>query len=265
MEHSENKPQIEVLNEIEIIAMDIIATTPFDENANADPDDPEASIIIGPPTMAPFNVLIEEAREKGQSREQFFAIVEVIFMEYLKRCETLFMQKFKDPKPFVGWIKERVDNLKHDFYRKETPSKLDHEYEKICQMMIGNIPEFSTMIDVDIDIDGMPLQEEVLEFLDNAQNLEEEELELRRQEIKKNRPELWQAIVEYVETSGALFSVRCEVRKELESERDFEYSVKQRIEELHWQEIGQQMEDLKQQFRDLGIDADQDPTDSEKQ
>jgi len=35
--------------------------------------------------------------------------------------------------------------------------------------------------------------------------------------------------------------------------------IKEKIEELHWEEIAQQSENLKQKLRDMGIDLEKDP------
>lgn len=256
----QDTPEVDAqsMTEIERVAMDIIVDTPFKDYPD-EIDDPEAWMVTGPATMAPFKVLIEEAREKAVNREQFFAIMEIIFAEYLKRHLELFRVKFTDPRPFNDWIKEKVDTVRDFFYVRETPSKIDLEYERICKLMIGKVPDFTTMVDVDVDIEGMPMQEEAIHFLDSIKDLEEEEQATRREYIQKTQPEFWQAIVNFVETSAALYNVRNEAWKEQDIGNDFEYTVKDKIEDLHWEEIAQKTEEIKQKLRNMGINPENDP------
>lgn len=257
MEFAENQPQSEVMNKIEMIAMDIIADTPFQEYPDVI-DDPEAWEVTGPATMASFKELIKEAKKRAENREQLIAIVEVFFKEYLQRHEALFLVKFEFPDPYINWIKDNVDRARQEFYRNEVPSKLDLQYEHICKMMSGEVPDFGSYTDEDEKIKGMPLQVEVEAFFKMAETLNEDELVKLRTDIQENDPEYWQAINNFVEASGALFSAHCEAREKWDLGKKFKYLVKERIQDLEWQKIAAQAEDLKQQLKDLGIDLDKD-------
>lgn len=214
-------PETTILNELEMIAMDIISDTPFDDSLPSDKDDPEADFLLGPPTMAPFEVLIEEAREKADDLHQFFAIVDVIFREYERRCEARLMVMFSDPEPYIDWMKNRIDKRRKEFYQEEAPSESDRKYEEVCKMMIGEVPDSTTMVDVDVELEGMPMQGEI-------------------------------------EAEHALFCARCEVRAERDAADQFKHAVKERIRELEWNKLAKQAEDLKLAMEDLGIDFNDD-------
>lgn len=247
----------EVMNEVEMIALDIITSTPF-KNYPDEIDDPESWAVTGPAMMASFDVLIEEAREKAENREQFFAIVEVFFREYLGRHESLFAVRFRNPDPYIDWLKDKVDKMRKEFYYKETPSKLDREYERICKLMIGGVPDFSTMIDVDVELEGLPLQDEVEAIYKAMERMDEDQMSVVRDSIQNERPELREAMNGYMEAYTALSLARFECWDEQKLASDFEYAVKERIEELEWQQLAKRGEELLRIMRDLGIDSDED-------
>ncbi len=249
--------ETETMSGVEGLALDIIALTPFDESLPSDKEDPEADFLLGPPTMAPFEVLIEEAREIATDLHQFFAIVDAIFREYESRCVARLKVIFSNPEPFIDWIRNRMAELRHEFYNKETPSEYDRKYEAVCKLLIGEVPDFTTMVDVDVELEGMPMQKEIEEFRETMVSLDEDDRELYREVVKANRPDFWQALENYSDTDAALFLVRSEAWDERDLADKFEYAVKELIGDLEWRELAKRTEHLKQQLKDIGIDLDE--------